>query len=183
MEQIIEAEKELGVSFADDYTKYVEKYGVISARGIELTGVTTHERLSVVSVTKKERNMNSNIPENMYVTMLTLVRRFQLKELLGAYEITKDELIQYAKDEGYGDHKKGEEIREFLGQIVVEANQEDGRTEGGELPQFTPLTFARKYSSDARYEAQYEQLDGAESDSNKADKGKFHKSNTEVSGR
>ena len=67
MEQIIEAEKELGVSFADDYTKYVEKYGVISARGIELTGVTTHERLSVVSVTKKERNMNSNIPANMYV--------------------------------------------------------------------------------------------------------------------
>ena len=62
MEQIIEAEKELGVSFADDYTKYVEKYGVISARGIELTGVTAHERLSVVSVTKKERNMNSNIP-------------------------------------------------------------------------------------------------------------------------
>lgn len=53
MEQIIEAAKELGVSFADDYTKYVEKYGVISARGIELTGVTTHERLSVVSVTKK----------------------------------------------------------------------------------------------------------------------------------
>ncbi|WP_417191120.1 SMI1/KNR4 family protein [Agathobaculum butyriciproducens] len=67
MEQIIEAEKKLGVSFADDYTKYVEKYGVISARGIELTGVTTHERLSVVSVTKKERNMNSNIPANMYV--------------------------------------------------------------------------------------------------------------------
>ena len=67
MEQIIEAEKELGVSFADDYTKYVKKYGVISARGIELTGVTTHERLSVVSVTKKERNMNSNIPANMYV--------------------------------------------------------------------------------------------------------------------
>lgn len=67
MEQIIEAEKELGVSFAKDYTKYVEKYGVISARGIELTGVTTHERLSVVFVTKKERDLNTNIPANMYV--------------------------------------------------------------------------------------------------------------------
>lgn len=67
MEQIIEAEKKLGVSFSDEYTKYVEKYGVISARGIELTGVTTHERLSVVSVTKREREMNSNIPANMYV--------------------------------------------------------------------------------------------------------------------
>ncbi len=67
MEQIVEAEKELGVSFADDYTKYVEKYGVISARGIELTGITNHERLSVVSVTKKERDLNPNIPANMYV--------------------------------------------------------------------------------------------------------------------
>lgn len=67
MEQIIKAEKELGVNFADDYTKYVEKYGAISAKGIELTGVTNYERLSVVSVTKRERNMNSNIPANMYV--------------------------------------------------------------------------------------------------------------------
>ena len=67
MEQIIEAEKKLGVNFADDYIKYVKKYGAISAKGIELTGVTTHERLSVVSITKKERNMNPNIPINMYV--------------------------------------------------------------------------------------------------------------------
>lgn len=67
VEQIIEAEKDLVVSFADDYTKYVEKYGAISAKGIELTGVTAHERLSVVSVTKKERNMNSDIPADMYV--------------------------------------------------------------------------------------------------------------------
>lgn len=67
VKQIIEAEKDLGVSFADDYTKYVEMYGAISAKCIELTGVTTHERLSVVSVTKKERSMNSNIPANMYV--------------------------------------------------------------------------------------------------------------------
>ena len=67
MEEIIKAEKELGVNFADDYIQYVNKYGVISARGIELTGVTTHERLSVVSVTKKERSTNPNIPANMYV--------------------------------------------------------------------------------------------------------------------
>lgn len=67
MDQIVEAEKELGVIFAEDYVKYVEKYGVISARGIELTGVTSHERLSVVSATKKERSLNSNIPTNMYV--------------------------------------------------------------------------------------------------------------------
>ena len=67
MEQIIEAEKELGLNFAEDYTNYVEKYGAISAKGIELTGVTTCERLNVISVTKRERNMNPNIPANMYV--------------------------------------------------------------------------------------------------------------------
>lgn len=67
MEQIIKAEKELGVNFANDYIKYVKKYGAISAKGIELTGVTTCERLNVISVTKRERNMNPNIPTNMYV--------------------------------------------------------------------------------------------------------------------
>lgn len=67
MEQIIEAEKELNVNFADDYIKYVKKYGVISAKGIELTGVTSYKRLSVVFITKKERNINPNIPANMYV--------------------------------------------------------------------------------------------------------------------
>ncbi len=67
IEKIIEAEKELGVNFADDYIKYVKKYGVISAKGIELTGVTNYKRLSVVFITKKERNINPNIPANMYV--------------------------------------------------------------------------------------------------------------------
>lgn len=67
MEQIIKAEKELGVNFADEYTKYVKTYGVISTKGIELTGVTNYKRLSVVSITKRERNMNPNIPANMYV--------------------------------------------------------------------------------------------------------------------
>lgn len=67
IEKIIEAEKELGLNFAEDYTRYVKKYGVISAKGIELTGVTNYKRLSVVFITKKERNINPNIPANMYV--------------------------------------------------------------------------------------------------------------------
>lgn len=73
IEQIIEAEKELGVNFADDYIKYVKKYGVISAKGIELTGVTNYKRLSVVFITKKERNINPNIPANMYVIENTAI--------------------------------------------------------------------------------------------------------------
>ena len=73
IKQIIEAEKELGVNFADDYIKYVKKYGVISAKGIELTGVTNYKRLSVVFITKKERNINPNIPANMYVIENTAI--------------------------------------------------------------------------------------------------------------
>lgn len=64
--EVTAAEKELGVIFAEDYREYVLKYGVISARGIELTGVTTAKRLDVVTVTKAEREMAS-IPDNMYV--------------------------------------------------------------------------------------------------------------------
>lgn len=67
IEQIIKAEKELSINFADDYTKYVKKYGAISAKGVKLTGITNYERLNVVSVTKRERNINPNIPANMYV--------------------------------------------------------------------------------------------------------------------
>ena len=43
------------------------KYGVIFARGVELTGITDHERLNVICVTKDERAYNPNIPTNMYV--------------------------------------------------------------------------------------------------------------------
>lgn len=64
--EVSAAEKELGVVFAEDYKEYVLKYGVISARGIELTGVTTAKRLDVVTVTKAERELE-NIPQDMYV--------------------------------------------------------------------------------------------------------------------
>ncbi|MGN1419763.1 MAG: SMI1/KNR4 family protein, partial [Acutalibacteraceae bacterium] len=66
-EEIENAEKSLNLKFADDYTAYISHYGVISARGIELTGITEFERLSVVSVTKREKELNSNILSNMYV--------------------------------------------------------------------------------------------------------------------
>lgn len=60
------AEKALGLTFAEDYREYVMTYGVISARGIELTGVTSAKRLDVVNVTMTEREL-SDIPQGMYV--------------------------------------------------------------------------------------------------------------------
>jgi hypothetical protein len=63
---ISDSEKQLGLSFAEDYRIYLEKYGVISARHIEITGIVDSKRLNVVDVTLAEREINQ-IPPNMYV--------------------------------------------------------------------------------------------------------------------
>jgi hypothetical protein len=65
-DKILESQKKLGLLFADDYSEYLEKYGVISANGIELTGITNHKRLNVVDVTFEERD-TSGLPQTMYV--------------------------------------------------------------------------------------------------------------------
>lgn len=66
LEQINNAEKELGLQFSDEYKQYLSKYGVISAYGIELTGIIESPRLNVVEVTKNERDLRV-IPSDMYV--------------------------------------------------------------------------------------------------------------------
>ena len=64
---VLNAEYDLGVKFADDFKEYVLEYGVITAENVEITGVCTSERLSVVYVTAKERKLNPAIPDDMYV--------------------------------------------------------------------------------------------------------------------
>ena len=66
-QDIDNAEKTLGLSFAEEYRIYTRKFGAISADGIELTGVVTPPRLNVVNVTTSERKLNLNIPNDMYV--------------------------------------------------------------------------------------------------------------------
>lgn len=65
--QVREAERALGLRFAPDYAEYVQTYGAISARGLELTGVTRHQRLNVAAVTQQERALNPLLPRHMYV--------------------------------------------------------------------------------------------------------------------
>lgn len=64
---INDAEKVLCLRFADEYRIYTKKFGAISANGIELTGVVSTPRLNVVDVTTSEKNLNQNIPDDMYV--------------------------------------------------------------------------------------------------------------------
>jgi hypothetical protein len=66
-QDIDNAEKTLGLHFADEYRSYTRKFGAISANGIELTGVVSAPRLNVVNVTISERNLNKYIPNDMYV--------------------------------------------------------------------------------------------------------------------
>ena len=71
--QIENAKEVLGVTFAEDYKEYLGKYGVISAKGLELTGIAAVDRLNVVKVTQQERKMNKIMPTDMYVIENTAV--------------------------------------------------------------------------------------------------------------
>ena len=71
--QITDAEQRLGVGFADEYKEYLKAFGTIMADGIELTGIAKSEHRNVVSLTKKERELNSKVPNTMYVIENTCV--------------------------------------------------------------------------------------------------------------
>ncbi len=72
-QQITDAELQLRVSFADEYKAYVKEFGAIMADGIELTGIAKSEHRNVVSITKRERGLNPNVPNTMYVIENTCV--------------------------------------------------------------------------------------------------------------
>ncbi len=65
--QITDAELQLRVSFPEEYKEYLKTYGAIMADGIELAGIAKAEHRNVVSLTKKERELNSKVPNTMYV--------------------------------------------------------------------------------------------------------------------
>lgn len=72
-EQITDAELQLRVSFADEYIEYLKTFGAIMADGIELTGIAKAEYRNVVSLTKKEKELNPKVPNTMYVIENTCV--------------------------------------------------------------------------------------------------------------
>lgn len=66
-EEIIQAEKELGITFATEYKEFLSKFGAILADGIELVGIAKSQSRNVVTMTKRERDYNEMIPSNLYV--------------------------------------------------------------------------------------------------------------------
>ncbi|NQX62597.1 SMI1/KNR4 family protein [Paenibacillus qinlingensis] len=94
-EQIELAQRQLGLLFSVDFKQYLKKYGVISAKGIELTGITSSPRLNVVEVTKSERELNK-IPNDLYVIEnIAIEGIILLQNSLGEiYELTHNSKIQ-----------------------------------------------------------------------------------------
>jgi hypothetical protein len=65
--EIKKAEEELGLKFAEDYKKYLLKYGALTCDGTELTGITKVKHLNVVLATKEEWEYNTNVPHTYYL--------------------------------------------------------------------------------------------------------------------
>ena len=65
--EIANAETRLSLKFAPEYREYISKFGAVAANGHELTGILNSERLNVVSATIKERGLNPQVPQNLYV--------------------------------------------------------------------------------------------------------------------
>lgn len=61
------AEKELGLSFAEDYRALALEYGAISYRGHNLSGLSPYPGNDVVTLTKEHRAFFSEVPGDFYV--------------------------------------------------------------------------------------------------------------------
>lgn len=66
-ELILEAERQLGRKFSDDYKEYLSKFGAISFGSTELTGLNVDSYANVVSLTLKEIERNKLFPKDSYV--------------------------------------------------------------------------------------------------------------------
>jgi hypothetical protein len=64
---VIEAEKQLGLSFADEYKTYILNFGKVTAFGIELTGIVGSKYLNVVKETQQNWNFYTQVPHTLYV--------------------------------------------------------------------------------------------------------------------
>lgn len=65
--EIEEAQRALGLTFAEDYRTYLQECGTASYEGHELTGISKDLRLDVITVTTNNLQNNPNIDMPLYV--------------------------------------------------------------------------------------------------------------------
>ena len=61
------AEKELGLKFATEYKEYLGEFGSVLADDVEITGIAQSKNRNVITVTKREWELNPQVEHNMYV--------------------------------------------------------------------------------------------------------------------
>ena len=66
-EDIKEAEATLNLSFSNEYRAYLRAITSAALDGRELTGICKSKRLNVTDATLKQRKLNPDIPDTMYV--------------------------------------------------------------------------------------------------------------------
>lgn len=66
-QEIIDAEKKLGMRFSDDFRNYLMEYGVVSFKNHELMGLGGDDYLNVVLETLNERINDDKFPFNCYI--------------------------------------------------------------------------------------------------------------------
>ena len=66
-ELIAEAERQLKLSFADDYKEYLSLFGALSFGSTELTGLNVDSYSNVVSITLNEAQRNKSFPKGSIV--------------------------------------------------------------------------------------------------------------------
>ncbi len=67
-EFIIEkAQRELNLCFAEEYKKYISKFGFAIFEDHELSGICDGKRLDVTRLTQGEKKINTFVPDDWYV--------------------------------------------------------------------------------------------------------------------
>ena len=66
-EDVERVEQELDLVLADEYKEYLYQYGAVLTDEVELTGIAKSKSRDVVSVTKREWELNPSVAHNLYV--------------------------------------------------------------------------------------------------------------------
>ena len=67
IQQVNDAQDELGLKFPDEYVKYVREFGCVDFGAREWTGLNIKGRLNTVDATKKEMSVNADFPKGYFI--------------------------------------------------------------------------------------------------------------------
>jgi len=95
LKQLRDAQKELGITFPEEYVDYVRNFGCIDFGSTEWTGLNIEGRLNTVYATKNEQSVNESFPTGFFVLENLGIDA----KLIIVNEVGKVYLLQYEKKE------------------------------------------------------------------------------------